>query len=174
VSFALVDGRLHERDPVVRAIFRLGLLAALVCLVIGGMSAYRAYVQVYSLTLVTTSDTLRAGTTIRVSAVTSGRTPVDILLELRHGSRMDTLGRWRLPNNGDPATDPRPQRATFTRGLAEATTMPWTAGPATLRATAVGRPQWLRLPSPTLVEQAVVVDPQPEEQRQRAPQAVER
>ncbi len=157
MAFSLLDRRLHERDPVVRAILRLGLLAALACLVVGGMSAYRAWVQVYSVTVVATSDTLRPGVTVRVSAVTSGRTPVDVRLELVRGSRVDTLGAWRLPNNGDPATDPRPRRATFSRGFLGAELASFGDGPALLRATAVGRPQWLRLPPPTVVEERFVI-----------------
>jgi hypothetical protein len=67
-------------------------------LVIGMMSAYRAWVQVRQLELKTSERTLRNGSTVETEVVSSGRTTVDVHLELIQGPHSETLGvlnvRW--------------------------------------------------------------------------------
>jgi hypothetical protein len=159
MAFQLLDRRLGEPDPVSRSILRLGIAVGSVLLVTGLISAYRAWVQVYDVTLHVTSDTLRAGMTVSVAIVTSGRTPVDTWPELEQDGRLDTLARWLMPNNGDPATDPRPRHATYSLALRPASLESFSAGNATLRATARGRPQWTRLPPDEVRERRVSISP---------------
>jgi hypothetical protein len=53
--------------------------------------------------------------------------------------------------------DPRPWRGSLRVVLGPGALAGFTSGPAQLRATATGRPQWTRLPPPTVRETAVML-----------------
>ena len=122
-------------------------------------SGYRAIVQVFALDLRVAGPVLRAGSTVGFRVVTSARTTVDVTLEVVQGERARTLATRRVPGNRNPAYDPRPRRDSLALGLPPETLAALAPGPAVIRATAVGRSQWLRLPPPTVREAAVTVAP---------------
>jgi hypothetical protein len=134
-----------------------GLLAAfVVALPLALASGYRAIVQVYDLTI-TPVSILAPGDTIRTKVVTSGRAFVDVTLELRQGTTAVILGTARVPGNWDLTLDPRSRHDSLRVVLTPAMLQPFIAGPATLRATALGRSQWLRVPPPTVREMAITI-----------------
>jgi hypothetical protein len=117
-------------------------------------SGYRAIVQVYDLTIVPLSI-LAPGDTIKTKVTTSGRAFVDVTLDLRQGTMVDTLGAIRVPGNWDLTLDPRPHPDSLLVVVTPAMLERFATGPATLRATAVGRAQWLRVPPPTVRDMAI-------------------
>ena len=128
-----------------------------IVVVLAGLSGYRAWVQVKDLHLDASASVLLEGVTLRTSVVTSGRTLVDVRLEMIQGQHAETLGMFQVGKNGDAALDPRSQRADFTLVLTPPLLGRFMAGSAVLRATARGRPQWLREPPPTIREVAVTI-----------------
>jgi hypothetical protein len=76
-------------------------------------SGYRAIVQVQRLELRAPGRALRDGSRIRVDVVSSGRTTVDVRLEMIQGARVETLGVRRVQTSGNPAYDPRFRRASM-------------------------------------------------------------
>jgi hypothetical protein len=145
-----------SRDARPVALLKKAALAFVVlCLVAAVASGYRAYVQVYSLELHVDEPVLRGGSVVRAGVVASGRTTVDVRVELIRGARSETILLHRLPGNNWAAFDPRPRRAAPSVALPPELLARFGEGAALLRATATGRPQWLRLPPP-LVREAVV------------------
>jgi hypothetical protein len=125
---------------------------------IGALSSYRAWVQIKELTLSTTSDALVPGVVVRSDLVSWARVESDARVELVQGQRVAMLGEVYLPRNHEPVFDPRPQRGSVVVALTTAMLAGFEPGTATLRATAVGRPQWLRTPPPTVREQPVIIE----------------
>jgi hypothetical protein len=124
---------------------------------VGALSSYRAWVQIKGLTLSTTSETLAPGVVVRSDLASWARTESDARIELVQGPRVAMLGEVYLPRNHEPVFDPRPQHGSVVVKLDSAMLADFSAGPATLRASAVGRPQWLRVPPPTIREQRVSI-----------------
>src|SRR4030095_6629275 len=122
---------------------------------IGALSTYRAWVQIKELTLTTTSSSLAPGVVVRSNLVSWARVESDARIEIVQGERVTMLGEVYLPRNHEPVFDPRPKHGTVEVALTPAMLDGFEAGSATLRATAVGRHQWLRLPPPTVREQPV-------------------
>ena len=119
-------------------------------LITGAVSAYRAYYQVRSLELLLTEPTLRNGSVVQVEVAGSGRTTIDVRLELVQGAHSETLAVRRVRGNEWAFFDPRPTRGSQTVVLTPELLSRFAAGAATVRATATGRPQWTRLPPPTV------------------------
>jgi len=124
---------------------------------IGCMSSYRAWVQIKELTLSTTSRELAPGVVVRSNLTSWARTESDARIELVQGRRVTMLGEVYLPRNRDAYYDPRPRHGTVEVALTPAMLEGFEPGPATLRASALGRPQWLRTPPPTVREQPVMI-----------------
>jgi len=124
---------------------------------VGALSSYRAWVQIKGLTLSTTSTTLTPGVILRSDLSSWARTESDARIELVQGARVAMLGEVYLPRNHEPVFDPRPQHGSVIVTLTPAMLAEFNAGPAVLRASAVGRPQWLRVPPPTIREQPVSI-----------------
>ena len=124
---------------------------------IGALSSYRAWVQIKELTLSTTSSTLAPGVVVRSNLVSWARVESDARIELVQGKRVTMLGEVYLPRNHEPVFDPRPQSGSVVVAVTPAMLDGFYPGTATLRATAVGRPQWLRVPPPTVREQPVTI-----------------
>jgi len=135
---------------------RFFLLVVVGLLGIGAVSSYRAYVQVRSLEI-TAEKQLSAGSAINVDVTSSGRTPVDVKVELIQGSTVETLFVLHVRGNELGFFDPRPRHASQTGYLTNYLLSPFSSAPAIIRATAVGRPQWMRLPPPTIRELIVEV-----------------
>ena len=140
---------------------RLVLWFVLLQLPIGAMSSYRAWVQILDLTLRSESTVLRSGTTVRSEIVSWARTESDARIELVQGDRVEMLGEVYVARNHEPVFDPRPKRDSVVITLTPAVLARFDNGPARLRASALGRPQWLRTPPPTVRELAVVIDRAP-------------
>lgn len=124
-------------------------------LVIGMIAAYRAWFQVKSLELQSTDSILRPGSSIQTTVVSYARTPVDVRLELIQGTHSETLAVQHVPDNDWAFFDPRTRQGSQSRVLTPDVLKRFDAGKAHIRATAIGRPQWMRLP-PTVVRELVV------------------
>jgi hypothetical protein len=164
---------LKQKPPLVFiALKRLCVLALSIYLVIGLISAYRAWYQVKSLELgiagsgsVIRPNDPRAeviagvspGSLVEARLVSYARTTIDVRLELVQGEHAETLFVKTLRGNQWGFFDPRAKQATFGATLTAEVLDRFHAGPATLRATAIGREQWTRLPPPVIRNAEVVV-----------------
>lgn len=147
-----------RRDARPIALLRRAVLSLLaLCLVTALSSGYRAYYQVWGLELQLTGPTLRDGSVIQVALTGSGRTTIDVRVELIQGDHSETLAVQQVRGNEWASFDPRPRRAAQRVLLTPEKLALFRPGPATVRATATGRPQWLRLPPPTVREAAVEI-----------------
>jgi hypothetical protein len=133
------------------------LVLLALCLVTALSSGYRAYYQVYSVGLHLTGPTLRDGSAVQVAVVGSGRTTIDLRVELIQGGHSETLAVRQTRGNEWASFDPRPRKASQVVVLTAEQLGRFLPGPATVRATATGRRQWLRLPPPTVSEEAVEI-----------------
>ena len=127
-------------------------------------SGYRAWVQVFSLEFQPTPP-LTEGAVVTAAVTTSGRTRVDVTLELLQEDRVLLLAEQQVLSNGDGALDLRPRHAVV-KGVI--TRRIWTAlrpGRATLRVVARGRSQFLRVPPPETRTLDVIVAGGPDGQR---------
>jgi hypothetical protein len=124
---------------------------------LAAISGYRAIVQVYRVDIDAQSLELQAESPTTVRATTSGRTTVDVGLELVQGNRARTLTVLHIPGHRDGAMDFRPIRASRTVTVPDSVLRRFEAGPALLRATAHGRSQWLRVPPPVIKELSVTL-----------------
>lgn len=138
---------------------RVILIVTLLFVTTGAWSAYRAWFQVRALELRVMSPDLRAGLPVVVQVVTSGRTPVDVRLELVQETHVEMLATLRVAESHDGFFDPRNRQGSMTPAFTASFLEHFQPGPAVLRATAVGRPQWLRTPPPVVKEMAVIVGP---------------
>jgi hypothetical protein len=123
--------------------------------IFGGFSAYRAWVQVKSLALRTSAAELRPGSSVTVEAVSWARVWVTVRVELVQGDRRELLATRVIPTHHVPSLDPRTVKAWLVIVLTPEQLARLRPGPAMVRATAVGGPQWLRTPPPTVRERAV-------------------
>jgi hypothetical protein len=130
---------------------RLFTLVIVLLLAIGLVSSYRAYVQVRSLEL-SAPGVLSEGSVVETSVVTSGRTMADVEVDLIQGSHSERLLRLHLPGNELGIFDPRTRHASETVTVTRETLSKFQSGSARLRSVATGRPQWMRLPPPTVRE----------------------
>lgn len=141
----------QEARPL-RLLRRAVLLLLALCFVTAVASGYRAYYQVESLELQLSEPTLRGGSVIQVAVAGSGRTTIDVRVELIQGAHTETLALQRVPGNEWAAFDPRPQRASQRVLLTPEHLARFLDGAAKVRVTATGRPQWTRLPPPMVRE----------------------
>ena len=139
-----------EARPVVW-LKRLFALVIVGLLAIGAVSSYRAYVQVRSLDL-SAPGLLTEGSMVTTSVVTSGRAMVDVEVDLIQGAHSERVLRLHVPGNELGFFDPRTQHASETVSLTRETLSQFQPGSARLRSVATGRPQWMRLPPPTVRE----------------------
>lgn len=123
---------------------------------IGALATYRALVQVRSLEL-KAPQLLSAGSLVEVVVVSSGRTMVDVEVELVQGSHAEKLFRMHVRGNEFAFFDPRARNASQALTLSNEKLARFHSGPARLRAVAIGREQFTRLPPPTVRELAVDV-----------------
>jgi hypothetical protein len=142
---------------VVRVVFRVLAIVALLYVAIGIWSGYRALVQVRRLDLQLLSPNLRPGVLADVHVVTSGRTQVEVRLELVQGTHSELLADLRVAPSRNGFYDPRTRQGTMTPSFTTEFLAYFQPGPAIVRATALGRLQWLRTPPPVMQEIPVVV-----------------
>ena len=125
--------------------------------VLGLWSGYRAIVQVFRLDLRVPQPVLRAGSSVGYDVVSSGRVPVRVRLELIQGTIAETLAVMRVRDGTIAGYDPRIQKGAQTVRLSDGQLARFSAGPAVVRATAIGSSQWLRTPPPTVREAPVLI-----------------
>jgi hypothetical protein len=125
-------------------------------LTIGMVSSYRAYVQVRSLDL-TAPHTLSVGSMVTTSVVTSGRTHVNVDVDLIQGAQSQRLVALLVRGNELGFFDPRTQHGLENFTITSDVLSRFKPGSARLRAVATGRHQWFRLPPPTVREFEVVI-----------------
>jgi hypothetical protein len=138
---------------------RVILIVTLLVVTIGAWSAYRAWFQVRALDMRVLSPDLRPGLPVVVQVVTSGRTLVDVRLELVQGAHVEMLATLRVAATHDGFFDPRARHGSMMPSFTPDFLAHFEPGPAVLRATAIGRPQWMRTPPPVVKEMAVIVTP---------------
>ena len=146
---------IHEARPIVwlKGVFASVIVALLA---IGVVSSYRAYVQVRSLDL-SAPRILSAGAVVATEVVTSGRTMVDVEVDLIQGTNSERLIKLHLDGNELAFFDPRTQPAGDSITLTSEVLSKFQAGAAHLRSVATGRHQWTRLPPPTVRELEVEI-----------------
>ena len=151
----MFETRLPEARPIaiLKKVF-VGMVVAL--LAIGAVSSYRAYIQVKSLEI-QASHVLAVGSKVGVSLVSSGRTTVDVQVQLIQHSHSQTLFTLQLKGNELGFFDPRTKSADKIEIITTDQLSGFQPGAATLRATATGRHQWMRLPPPTVREVIVEI-----------------
>jgi len=158
----------HERQPFESLVIpetqwlvvfkRVVLAVVAVHLIVGAVSSYRAWFQVHSVEITTSDKIIHEGSTVQTSVVTYGRTPVDVTLDLIQDGRVVTLDQQRVHPNQFGFYDPRTQSLSFACVLKPEHIVGFYNGPAILRATAIGRHQWMRLPPPFVRELPVLIN----------------
>ena len=105
----------HESSRSLRVLKWIVLPFIIAHVVLATISGYRAIVQVYRVEIAVDASTLRAGTNIEMSVATSGRTPVDMELELIQATHAETLAVLVIRDHRNPSYDPLPSisRATI-------------------------------------------------------------
>src|ERR1041385_7190746 len=126
-------------------------------IILATWSGYRAVVQVFSLDVLVPAAIVHDQSMVGFRATSSGRVWVTERVELIQGSHSETLIATRVPSTVNPSYNPRPVRATQSVPVSADFIDRFAAGPAPLPATAVGRPQWLRPPPPTVREMAITI-----------------
>ena len=146
---------IHDARPILW-LKRLFVFVIVLLLVIGAVASHRAYFQVRSLEL-NAPHSLTAGSVVNASVVGSGRTQVDVEVELIQGTHSARLMHLHLTGNELAFFDPRTQHGSDSVALTAETLSNFQPGPARLRAVATGREQWTRLPPPTVRELEVEI-----------------
>ena len=144
---------IHEARPIVW-LKRVFLFVIVVFLALGMVSSDRAYIQVRSLEL-NAPHALSAGSVVETAVVSSGRTTVDVDVDLIQDEHSERLFRLHVPGNELAFFDPRSQHGSKSLMLTSEVLSKFQPGAARLRSVATGRPQWTRLPPPTVREMAV-------------------
>ena len=136
-------------------IFRNILLIPLVLWVlIGPVSAYRAYFQIRGIEIQAPAE-LRPGTEVSAGIITSGRVDAMLVVELVQGTHREVIADVRVMRNRWPYWNVRSASATTRVTLSAERLARFTPGAALIHATGYGSPQWLRTPPP--VERQVAV-----------------
>jgi hypothetical protein len=146
---------IHDAWPILW-LKRLFVFVIVLLLVIGAVSSHRAYFQVRSLEL-TAPHSLTAGSVVNAAVVGSGRTQVDVEVDLIQGTHSERLMHLHLTGNKLAFFDPRTQHGSDSVALTAETLSNFQPGPARLRAVATGCEQWTRLPPPTVRELEVEI-----------------
>jgi len=127
-----------------------------VYLVIGTISAYRAFYQVRSLDL-QGHDVVYNGSAITTDVVSYARGPVRVRLELVQNGKSVTIASQLVRGNEWGLFDPRTQHGSQTTSVTDDVLNQFGDGTAVIRATATGVPQWGRLPPPLVRERVVTI-----------------
>jgi hypothetical protein len=91
-------------------LMRVGQALLIVLAPLAVLSGVRAWVQVWSLDVQVNESPARVGSVLSASVLTSGRTYVDVTLELLQDGQTHLVGGGRVDTHWDPAMDPRPRR----------------------------------------------------------------
>ena len=148
----LFDNRLSREWAGFVFLRRLTIAALIVHFSLAAASGYRAIVQLYSVSIETGSTRMGPGERVLSRVVTSGRTWAAAKLELVQGENVVVIGAMEIPENDSFFYDPRPKRVSFVASLPTDLYARFERGAASLRLTATGRSQWLRVPPPKVQE----------------------
>ena len=138
---------------------RAFLVVIVALLAIGMVSSHRAYFQVRNLEL-NAPQVLTSGSVVQTSVVSSGRTTVDVVVELIQGTHSERLMNLHLRGNELGFFDPRTRHGSDSVMLTPEILSTFQPGTARLRSVATGRHQWFRLPPPTVREMSVEIQKQ--------------
>jgi len=130
---------------------RLFVVVISTLLLIGAAASYRAYFQVRSLDL-DAPRLLTIGSLVDAAVVSSGRNKIDVEVSVVQGNYSEVLFNLHVPGNELAFFDPRGQHAWQSTVLTKERLQRFQFGHARVRAVATGRPQWGRLPPPTIRE----------------------
>lgn len=133
---------------------RAGVVVVGVYLVIGMIALYRAVTQVHSLEI-QSEGIVRGGSAVTATVVSYARTPIDVRIELIQDAHSEIVAVHRVQKNEWALLDPRTRAATQTAVLTDDLLKRFAGGQAIVRATAIGRQQFGRLPPPMVREQIV-------------------
>jgi len=131
---------------------RLMLVVAVPFFLVDGFAIYRRVTMLRRLNVHVDDAQLRAGSAVILDASSWATTMMTVRLELVQGARSETLLLHRLPPNAEATLDPRPRNARLRVVLTADQLARYTAGEATLRATATWRAQLLRTSRPVVRE----------------------
>lgn len=154
----MFDDRLSREWIGFTILRRATIAVAIVHFSLAAVSGYRAVVQIYSASLVTDGSTLHEGSRIAAKVVTAGRTWVDVTVDLNQRGKRASLGKMRVDSNDSFFYDFRPKRARLDLVVSREMLTGFARGPASLRVTAEGRSQWLRIPPPKIDEVPVTLE----------------
>jgi hypothetical protein len=126
-------------------------------LIIGAISAYRAWYQVRRLDLSVPNFALRPGSAVNYSVVSYARTTLDVRVELIQGTHAEVIGTLLLRGNDWGFFDPRNKSAAKTTFVPADILGRFDDGAALVRATATGLEQWTRLPPPVIREVPITI-----------------
>ena len=138
---------------------RVFVAVVVALLAIGMVASHRAYFQVRALEL-SAPHALSAGAVVNASVVGSGRNQVDVDVDLIQGPHSERLLHLHLSGNELAFFDPRPKYGSESVVLTSEMLSKFQPGAARLRSVAIGRPQWGRLPPPTVREMEVEIQNQ--------------
>ena len=126
-----------------------------VYVVLGMIALYRAVTQIHSLEL-HSDGVLRSGSAVKATVVSYARVPIHLRIELIQDEHSELVAFQSVPKNEWSLLDPRTREATQTAVLTDDVLKRFESGRAVVRATAIGRVQFDRLPPPLVRE--VIVD----------------
>jgi hypothetical protein len=161
MAVPLARSRYFRDPPSIVLVKRFALAVVLAHAMLASMSAYRAWVQVRSLDLRVAGPVLGVGTVLDAEVVSWARTHVRVSLELVQDGHAETLAETRVRSNTQAVYDPRWRRAALHAVLTPPQLDRFRPGPALVRATAIGGPQWLRTPPPLVREATVQIGARP-------------
>lgn len=149
MAVRMFDNRLSQEWKGFVILRRTIIAAAIVHFSLAAASGYRAIVQIYDVT-VESPAVIHPGSPMIVHASTSGRTHVDVRVDLIQGGRTETISNTVVPSNDAFFYDPRAKGVAINVIVPSDILSRFAAGKATIRAVATGRSQFLRTPPPTV------------------------
>jgi hypothetical protein len=150
-------GGMFDESRLMVVLRRVVVPLVAVQVVLATWSGYRAIVQVFSLNLRVAEPVVHSGSTVHFDVVTSGRVWVTVTAEMIQGTHAETLAVESVPSTRNPSQDPRTRQASQSIVLSPEVLARFASGPALVRVTALGRPQWLRTPPPTVRQATVTI-----------------
>lgn len=123
------------------------------------ISGYRAIVQVRSVALTAPTRALAAGDSLHARVDSWARTPVTLQLILVQARHAETLATKIVRDHRDAFYNPTILRDSVAVAVTPAQLQGFHPGPAVLRAYAIGRAQWMRVPPPKVQDAHITIAP---------------
>jgi hypothetical protein len=150
-----------QEMPALRVIRRTLTPLLVVVAILFLISGVRAIIQVYDLDVwvSNTEPSLQGSFEAGTSVITSGRASATVKLELVQEGRSEILMVDSVRGRNFPVFNPLPRRSARRVVVSPVVMSRFSAGPATIRATALGRSQWTRTPPPTVSSVGITIAP---------------